>query len=213
MTAKTKNAAHWVVGLLLINLGVAFCTKSNLGLSMIGAPPYILHVWLRDSYPSFTQGTAEYFVEFVVLVIFCLIVRRFKPAYPLSFAAGVLSGFIIDGWLFVLGGNGAYASLGMRIASFVIGMTTTAAGIAFIFRTTLPKAVYETAVAEISDKYSLNINRVKQVFDYTMLAIALTLSFTLTGKLTGIGVGTVIITFANAPLINLFGKYIDKWNI
>jgi len=213
MTDKKKNIIHWVVGLLLINLGVALCTRANFGLSMIGAPPYILHVWLRDAYPWFTQGTAEYFCEFVVMAVTCLVIRRFKPGYLLSVGTGVISGLLIDGFLYLLGGNSPYESLYLRMGAFVAGMLFTSLGIAFVFRTSMPKAVYEMAVAEISDRFGFKINKVKQIFDYSMLAVALILAFTLTHKLTGIGQGTLIITFANAPLIKLFGKYIDKLKI
>lgn len=89
-------------------------------------------------------------------------------------------------------------------------MAVTSLGVAFFFRTTLPLEVYELAVQEISGRYKLNQNKVKLGFDITMLCVAVTLAFLLTGSLTGIGIGTVIMTFLNAPMIAGFGKLIDK---
>lgn len=207
---QSKNILYWVLGLILCALGVSLCTKGNLGLSMIGAVPYILHVWLRDTWRWFSQGVAEYVWEGAVLLIMCCIIRRFRLKYLLSFGTAVLSGFAIDGWLLVLGGNGAYATLPARIIAFVAGMVITSLAIACFFRTRLPLQVYELAVTEIAARFSFNQNKIKLGFDIVMLALALTLSLLLTHKLTGIGVGTVIITFLNAPLIAFFGKMLDR---
>ena len=49
----------WLIGTALCALGVAFCTKANFGLSMVAAPPYILHVALSKFSTFFTHGTVE----------------------------------------------------------------------------------------------------------------------------------------------------------
>lgn len=208
-----KNVINWVLGVLLCTLGVSLCTKANFGLSMIGAPPYILHVWLRNSYAWFSQGTAEYVWEAIILAVMCLIIRQFRARYLLSFFTAVISGFCIDGWLFLLGGNGPYALLLSRILALAGGELITALSIAFFFRTTLPLQVYELAVMEISSKFNYDKSKVKYINDGIMLVLALALSLILTHGLTGIGIGTVIITFVNAPLIALFGKLLDRLGI
>lgn len=140
----------------------------------------------------------------------CLVIFRFKLRYLLSFGTAILSGLTIDAWLRVLGGGGAYATMTGRIVAFVIGTLLLGLSIAFIFRTCLPIQVYELMVQEITARYKLNRDKFKLLYDIGLFAIALVLSFVLTHKLTGIGVGTVIITFVNAPLITIFGKVIDK---
>lgn len=207
---KFKNVFNWIFGLLLANLGVCLCTKSDLGLSMIGAVPYIYHLWLREALPWFTQGTAEYVWEAVVLIIMCIVIKQFKPRYLLSFLTALLAGFMIDGWLWVLGGNGAYASWTLRITAFCAGTLLTSLGIAFIFHTTMPVQVYELCVMEISEKKNKDRDKCKYIFDITFLVLALVLSLVLTHGFHGIGVGTLIITFVNAPLIHFFSKYVEK---
>lgn len=207
---KIKNVLSWVLGTVLCSIGVCFCTKAGLGLSMIGAAPYIIHVWLRDKFTWYTQGTSEYVWEAILLIVTIIIVRKFKWKYLLSFVTAVLLGFMIDAWFLVLGGNGVYESWTTRIAAFSVGTIITSLAIAFYFRTTLPLQVYELAVTEISEKYGFKTSRVKWVNDIIFLAIALLLALFLTHSLTGIGVGTVIVTFVNAPLIGFFGKLLDK---
>ena len=207
---QMKNILFWCLGIVLCTLGISLCTKGNLGLSMIAAPPYILHLWLRDSFSWFTQGTAEYVWQAVLLVITCLIIRRFRFRYLLSFVTALISGFVIDGWLTILGGNGAYAGMPARFAAFAAGTVITAAAIAMFFRTTLPLQVYELVVTEIAERYHIDKDKVKQWNDIVMLVISLAFALILTGGFNGVGVGTIIITLVNATLIRLFGKLLDR---
>lgn len=191
-------------------LGIAFATKSDFGLSMIAAGPYILHVWLRETLPWFTQGTAEYFYELVVLIVACIIIREFKLKYLLVFAEAFIVGLILDGWFLVLGGNGAYETMPMRIFAFVLGLVVCGLGVALIFRTTYPIQAYDFAVVQISAKYGLRQDKVKLANDCIMLAISVILALALTKKLTGIGIGTVVTTLLNSTVIAMWGKLIDK---
>ncbi len=205
-----KDVIYWILGLVLCALGVALCTKAGFGLSMIGASPYIISVYMRQFFSWYTQGNSEYIWQALLLIIMCLIIFRFKLRYILSFVTAILAGKAIDFWLFVLGGDGLYSTMTYRIIAFIIGTILLGLAIAFIFRTCLPIQVYELMVKEISERYKLNRDKFKLFYDIGLFVIALALSFILTKKLTGIGVGTVIITFVNAPLITGFGKIIDK---
>lgn len=204
------NEAAWVVGIVVCAFGVALCTKADFGLSMIAAPPYIFHYVLRDRFPWFTQGTAEYVWQGVLLLLMCLAVRRFRWRYLLSFGTAVIAGMCIDGWLVLLGGNGACEALWMRILAFAAGELLTGVAIAFVFRTSLPIQIYELLVREIADRYSLDVNKVKMANDGAMLVLSALLSFLLTGGFNGFGVGTVLITLVNAPLIAFFGRLLDR---
>ena len=209
-SSKKYNLINWVVGNLFCMLGIAFATKSDFGLSMIAAGPYILHVWLRETLPWFTQGTAEYFYELVVLIVACIIIREFKLKYLLVFAEAFIVGLILDGWFLVLGGNGAYESMPMRIFAFILGLVICGFGVALFFRTTYPIQAYDFAVVQISAKYGLRQEKVKLANDCIMLAISVILALTLTKKLTGIGIGTVVTTLLNSTVIAMWGKLIDK---
>lgn len=204
------NEAAWLLGTVLCTLGVCLCTKANFGLSMIAAPAYTVHIFMSQFFSWYTQGTSEYIWQGIVLIIMCVIIGRFKPRYLLSFATAVFSGLTLDGWLFIFGGNGAYESFTARVIAFVLGVIITAAAIAFLFRTTMPIQVYELAVCEISARYSLDKGKVKWVNDFILLAVAIVLTVVLQTNWRGIGIGTVVITFVNAPLIALFGKIYDK---
>ena len=79
-----------------------------------------------------------------------------------------------------------------------------------MFRTTWPVQIYELLVREIADRYSFDVNRVKMVNDVSLFVLSAALSFLLTGGFHGFGIGTVLITAVNAPLIALCGKVLYR---
>lgn len=207
---KVINVINWVLSITLCSFGICLCTKANFGLSMIAAPPYIIHVKMREIFSWYSQGTSEYIWEAFLFIILCIVIRKFKVKGLLSFATAVFSGVMIDFFIKLFGGNAPYESMAARIICFVIGAPIISLAVAFVFRTTMPPQVYELAVGETAKSFSLKIDRVKLGFDIIMFVISVSLSLILTKGFTGIGIGTVIVTFVNAPMISFFGKLIDK---
>ena len=205
------NEIAWVMGILFCALGVTLCTKAGLGLSMIASPPYIIHVFMQNYFPWYSQGTSEYIWQALLLVLVCVAARRFKPKFLLSFVAAILFGFAIDGWLFVFGGRAAFASLPLRILALLIGENITAFAIACYFRTSMPLQIYELVVAELARIRKLSMNQAKRINDLCMLGLSVLLALLLNHSFEGIGVGTIFITLVNAPLIAWYGKFLDKY--
>ncbi len=205
------NEAAWLFGILLCSLGVALCTKAGFGLSMIAAPAYILHRRLVLLSPFFTQGTCEYLWQGILLIVMCLGIRRFRLRYLLSFATGVLFGFSLDFWLRLLGGGTVCPTLGSRILFFALGEGVTALAVAFYFRTSLPLQIYERLVTAFASCYHIPTDRMKLINDVAMLLLSLLLALTLNRSLDGVGLGTVVITAVNAPLIGLSGRLLDRF--
>ncbi len=203
------NEAAWLLGIGLCSLGVCLCTKADFGLSMIAAPPYILHLKMVQYFAWWSQGTSEYIWQGVLLIFMCILLRRFRLKYLLCFATAVLFGLALDGWFILFGGNGAYETMTARIVSFIFGEAITALAIAFYFKTDLPLQIYELLVTQIAEKNALATDRVKQANDIIMLVLSVVLAFTLTGGFNGVGIGTIVITLVNATLIGLFSKLLD----
>ncbi len=204
------NEMAWLAGVLLCSLGVSLCTKAGFGLSMIAAPAYIIHYKMVNYFLWYSQGTSEYVFQGIMLVIMCIAIKKFKLRYLLSFATALVSGFAIDGWLYLLSGNGVYEAMPMRIAAFALGELLTGLAVAFYFRTDMPLQIYELFVKEIAEKFGFPTTKVKLINDICMLAFSVCLTIVLNHSLVGIGIGTVIITVVNAPLISMFGRLLDK---
>ncbi len=213
----------WVFGIIFVALGVAICSKANLGVSMIAAPTFVVYDAIAPLWSGFSVGVTEYIVQGLVLVILCVIVRRFNWRYLLAFATAVIYGYVLDLFLWVLSAV-AFNAIWVRWIMLLVGDAVTAFGVACFFRTYMPLQVYELFVAELADRFRLNINKVKWTFDLTLLAVSVILALVLfTGNgsfdwstigyssFHSIGAGTIVTTIINSPLIAFMGKVVDRF--
>lgn len=212
----------WLFGMIFVALGVALCSKADLGVSMIAAPTFVIQEAVSRLWSGFSVGMIEYLLQGLVLLILCLIIRRFRLRYLLAFAVAVVYGYILNLFLWIFG-TVSFDAAWLRWVMLLVGDTSTAFGVACFFRTYLPLQVYELFVAELSDKYRWNMNIVKWVFDLSLLVISVTLALTLFGDAASfdwstiwyasfhsIGLGTLVTTAINSPLITAMGKLIDR---
>ena len=212
----------WVFGIVFVALGVSLCSKADLGVSMIAAPAFVVYEAITHLHSALSVGVTEYVIQGLLLVIMCIVVRRFNWRYLLGFAVAVLYGYTLNLFLWLLGGV-EFNTVSMRWIMLIIGDTFTAFGVACFFRTYMPLQVYELFVAEISDRFKININKTKLCFDLSLLMISVVLAFTLFGdaktfdwssigysSFHSIGLGTLVTTAINSPIISFMGKVIDK---
>lgn len=212
----------WMFGIIFVALGVCICSKADLGVSMIAAPAFIVSEALVSLSPFFSVGVTEYLIQGVMLILMCFAVRRFNWRYLLAFAVAVLYGYTLDFFLFLFGGV-TFESIWLRWIMLIVGDIITAFGVACFFRTYMPLQVYELFVAEIADRFNIKIDKVKSVFDKTLLVISILLAIFLFwdfakfdfktvgyASFHSIGLGTLVTTAINSPFIALMGKIIDK---
>ncbi|MBQ8177560.1 MAG: hypothetical protein IJ033_00045 [Clostridia bacterium] len=220
---KKGGELYWLLGLLFISLGVALCAKADLGVSMIAAPAFIIHEAIDGLVPAFfTIGVVEYLVQAFFAILLCIVVLKVKISYALTIVVGVIYGYVLDMWLLILGPE-PFQQVWLRYVMLIVGDISTAIGVACFFRTYLPIQSYDIFVKDLSLRFKLNINIVKPIYDFSLLAISLVLAFTLFGDVKEfdwskiyktsfhcLGLGTIITTVINSPLITLMGKIFDK---
>ena len=212
----------WLMGILFVALGVAICSKANLGVSMIAAPTFVIQEAVAPLWSGFSVGVVEYLVQGVVLVILCLCVRRFNWRYLLAFLVAVIYGYTMNFFLWILGGV-SFDATWLRWVMLIVGDVFVAFGVACFFHTYMPLQVFELFVAELTDRYHLNISRVKMVFDLTLLLASVSLALLVFGDVRtfdwsslgynsfhSIGLGTLVTTVINSPLISLMSRLIRR---
>ena len=219
---KKANELLWLFGIVFIALGVSTCSKADLGVSMIAAPAFVVQEAVARFFPQLTVGVTEYIIQGLMLIVLCIAIKRFNWRYLLGFGVAVLYGYTLDFFLFLMGGitlNGVW----MRYVLLLIGDVCTAFGVACFFHTYMPLQVYELFVAEIARVFNFDINKTKRFFDLSLLGVSILLAFTLFGDTKtfdwntiwyssyhSIGIGTLITTAINSPIIKYMGKLIDK---
>ena len=221
---KLKKASElmWLFGTIFVALGVSICSKSDLGVSMIAAPAFVLSEALSKVWGAFSVGVVEYIFQGVLLLVLCILVKKFHWKYLLAFVVAVIYGYTLDLFLFLFR-NLSFSQVYMRYIMLIIGDCFTAFGVACFFRTYMPLQVYELFVSESSKSFNININKVKYLFDGVLLVVSIILAFTLFGDVKtfdwstiwycsfhSIGLGTIITTIINSPIITFMGKIIDR---
>lgn len=212
----------WILGLVLVALGVTICKKADLGVSMIAAPTFIVYEFVSSLWSGFSVGMVEYIIQGIILIILCACVQRFNLKYILAFLTAVIYGYIMDLWLLILGSN-PFEEVWIRWIMLIVGDIVTATGVACFFRTYMPLQVHELFVSEMTKRFNFDLHKTKLVFDMSLLFISIVLALVLFRDVSSfdwktigyssfhsIGLGTIITTFINTPIIGFMGKLFDK---
>ncbi len=189
---------------------------------MIAAPAFVIFEAIAPIWGGFSVGMTEYIIQGVLLAIMCAVVRKFNWRYLLAFAVAVVYGYTLNLFLFLLQGV-SFSAVWLRWVMLIVGDTITAFGVACFFKTYMPLQVYELFVAEIVRKFKFSTGKVKWAFDLTLLVISVTLAVVLFQDISSfdfstfgyssfhsIGLGTLVTTAINSPIITFMGRLIDK---
>lgn len=206
-----SNELAYIVGMVAVAFGVAFMEKANFGVSMVVAPAYLLYLKLSPMYPFFTFGMAEYTLQFVLLVIMVVILRKFRLSYLFSFVTAVVYGFTLDFCMWAVKNLDAQP-VWARLAMLVGGMVLCAIGISFFFHSYISPEVYELFVKEVSSHIGMDINRFKTIYDCSSCAISIAMSFAFFGMwhFEGVKLGTVFCALVNGSMIGAVSRFLEK---
>jgi len=201
----------YVLGILTLALGTAFTERADFGMSMVVAPAYLLHHKLSQFYPFFTFGTAEYCLQAALLIVMCLVLRRFKVSYLFSFVTAVIYGFTLDGCMALIALIPG-AGLAFRLAFYALGLIVCAVGVSLLFHTYIAPEVYELFVKEIAAKTGKNINVCKTVYDCCSCAVGVALSFAFFGlwHFEGVKLGTIFCALVNGATIGVCSRFFES---
>ena len=200
----------YILGLVLIALGVALMEKANFGVSMVVAPAYLLYRWINPVWSVFTFGMAEYCLQAALLIAMMLVLRKFRVSFLFSFVTAVIYGFLLDGCMALA----AFlpTTTAWRLLWYVLGMLLCSAGVSMIFHTYISPEVYELFVKEVSEYFGVNINRFKTGYDCVSCLVGLIMSFAIFGmwKFVGVSWGTVLCALINGSIIGAFSSFYEK---
>ena len=195
----------YILGELTLPLGAALMTRAGFGVNMVIAPAYLI----SEKVGFMTFGMAAYTFQAILLALFCLVMRKFRVKYLISFVTAFIYGNVLDLWLLLLNFD-TPSSMALRIALMVLGILFTALGVSLLLRSYIPPEVYELVVQGVSEKYGFKMGNVKWVYDLISLAVSVGLSFLFFGTIYGLGVGTFVSALVNGPLISAITKLFES---
>lgn len=201
----------YVLGLVIMAFAAAFTEKADFGMSMVVAPAYILHLKVSEFLPWFSFGVAEYIFQGVLILITIIVMRKFKLSYLFSFVTAILYGTCLDGAMALISAL-PENTIAFRIIWYILGTILCSFAVSLFFHTYLPPEAYELIVKEVSQRFNLNINRVKTSYDCISVVLGIVMSFSFFGfgVFKGVGIGTVVCAFINGFLIGRFSSFLEK---
>ena len=131
----------YVLAIVILAFAVNLMSIANLGMSMIVCPAYII----SEKFNFLTYGQAEYLIAIMVFIIFCLVMKRFKISYLLSYLTGILYALFSDliKILVPIFNQNLTISMNMKIGYFFIGMILSGLAVALFYKTYLYPQVYK----------------------------------------------------------------------
>ena len=209
---RVSNELIYVLAVIVLSFATAMLAAADLGMSMVVAPAYIVSLKVK----ALTFGQAEYIVQGMLFILFCVLMKKVRRLYFFSFVSGLIYGAVLDFWRmgiprfdperFAPGS----LPLSIRIVYCIVGFLLNSLGVALYFKTYFYPQVYEFFVKGISRQFKIALPEFKIRFDMTCLVIAIVLSFSLFYGLVGIGVGTVVLALGNGALIGFYGRWMDR---
>lgn len=193
----------FTIGVIINAFGVAIITKAALGTSPISSVPYVLSL-------RFTPTLGQFTFVFNLLFIAVQVVlrgRKFPPVQFLQIVVNlVFSAFIDVGmkalWWF------EPSFLPVKLAALVLGCAVLGFGISVEVAPDALLVPGEGIVGAIAERTGKRFGSVKIVFDVTLVAIALILSFCFFHGINGLGLGTVVSALIVGRFVNLFNAHL-----
>ena len=196
------------VGLAFLAFETALTAYGNVGISMVVAPAYVLHLYVSQFLPWFSFGVAEYVLQAIVLLVLIIILRKVKWTYLLSFGVTLLYGVLLDTSMMLTALLPANPYL--QVATYIVGAIICCGSLALLFVSYFPPEAYELFSKEISARFNKPIHRIVNFYNLSSLLVSVILSLTLFGGIKGIGIGTVACAFLYGFVINFFQKVYGK---
>ena len=193
----------FVLGVLVNSFGVALITQAALGTSPISSIPYVLSL----RFPI-TLGEFTFILNLVYIFGQIVLLRRdFQPIQLLQIAVNVIFSAFIDvsmnllSWL-------QPDHIAVKLIALILGCAILGVGISIEVAPDVLVVPGEGIVRAMTQVSGKRFGSVKVLFDCTLVAIALILSFLFFHGLNGLGLGTVISALIIGRFVNLYNRYL-----
>lgn len=180
----------YVIGLLILALGITLNTRTNMGVSPIISVAFCISSLLQA---NFGNITLIWYTLFVLVEIICHIcIRRYRsiPADLLQIPLSIVFTRFMNLFLAVI--PDMTGSILIRLPLLLIAIVLTGAGIVLTLNARLIPNPGDGIVQAIADCSGKKVSTIKNILDGVCVAITIMVSLLATGRLIGIGAGTIL---------------------
>lgn len=186
----------FVVGIMILTLGVAFTIKADLGVGTWDS----VNVGLSNRF-GLSVGTFSFIIAIIMTIIAAILRNGKFNLYTLG-TAFILSSFT-DFWLFVVNKLPLGDSYLNRAVYFLLGIFILSIGLAIYLTPNLAPNSLDDCMMAFRSKFNLSVGMAKLITD----GIGMIFAMLVGGP---IGIGTIVIIFSVAPLVNIFFNRINS---
>jgi uncharacterized membrane protein YczE len=191
-----KKLAQYLIGLLVLTLGIGLIIKSGLGTGawdsvFVGMQKHL----------GLTVGTWSFIIQVAILLVNAILVKE-KPEW-LSFLTIFLRGALLDFWMFMGIKGVVVSSLPGKCALLVIGTLLLGFGIGLYLSSQFPKSPIDGLMLALHQTFKWSIKLSRTVVEL----FAVIVGFLLGGP---VGLGTIIITFLLGHIVQLSLKLTER---
>lgn len=193
--------AFYVIGLFVLSFGVTLTIHADLGAGAWDA----LNVGLTDQI-GLTVGSWIFIVGILVILLNALIMKEAPKI--LGVFTILLVGFFVDFWMLYVFHDFSLQNMIYKVTILFTGIITIAIGVSIYLQTSFPANPIDQLMITLQKRFGLSLMAAKTIGEVGALVLALLFA----GP---IGLGTIIITFAIGPLIQVcnapVGAVVGKW--
>jgi uncharacterized membrane protein YczE len=186
----------FIIGLFIMTFGVCLTIKADLGAGAWDA----LNVALTNRV-GLTIGTWVMIAGGVLIIVNAILLKRWPEL--LSVITFVVIGSMIDFWMnhvFDIWQGGQFI---VKLGALILGLAIIGFGASIYLQAKFPLNPIDNFMMAIKKRLSVNLMVAKTIGEIVALIPAILLK----GP---IGIGTIIITFAVGPFIQIFFPYFEK---
>ena len=205
-TLQTVN--RWILylmGMMILALGLTLNTKAGLGVSPIISVAYsISEIWALN----FGDMTFLLYVLFVAAQL-VLRGRRSRPAVLLQIPLSLVFSRVLNLYSATIPYEAADHGFGMNFLLLLLAILFTGVGVSLTVNMKLVPNPGDGIVAAVAEKMERDQGFAKNIFDVGCVAATCALSLMTTGRVVGVGVGTVAAMIGvgrSISLVNRLGK-------
>ena len=192
----------YIIGMVLVSLGIVLCVKCELGVSPISSVPYVL------SYLTpLTFGTLTMLFHFCNSIIQYILEKKLiNVKILLQIPVAFLFGIIIDFFKNIMCFQAE--PLILKISLMVMSIIFTALGMHFMLSMKLVQNPPDGTVNILAHLLNKNIGTVKVGYDIFMVIISIIVGIVFLHDLKGFGIATILSAIFVGKTLALIKKYI-----
>lgn len=197
MKTNIKRGISFILGLLILSLGVSLTIISRLGAGAWDALSVGLSVL-----SGFTVGTWVILVGIILIFVNAILLKT-RPEF-IALITVLILGYFIDFWLLFIFPNFVAELIALRIALLLSGVVLMGFGIAAYLQGKFAIIPIDRFMMAIQTRLKVSLMVGKTIAEITALVFA----FIVGGP---IGVGTIVVTLSIGPLIQIFFPYLERF--